>query len=148
MDITIFHNHSMMCSLANELGFLAHKHKYKRHRHLAVEVIDALVPHGILLCESSFFSSTSFVCLKKSWLNVFQVAALLLRPIVGEATNIILLRKRVLGFVFFFFYYSFTEMTFLCLSSCSLPVSLLSVLCFRVIWSVYYVATVFSSVTL
>jgi len=50
----ISRNHSMMGSLAKEPGFPAHKHKYKSHWHLAVEVIGALVPSGILLCLFSF----------------------------------------------------------------------------------------------
>jgi len=91
MEIPSSHNHSMMGSLAREPGFPAHKHNYRSHWCLAVEVIDALVPLDTLLC---FFSSctTTSANLKYSWLNVLQVDALLLRPTV-RLSNAVLLRK-------------------------------------------------------
>lgn len=94
MEIPSSRNHSMMGSLAREPGFPAHKHNYRSHWCLAVEVIGALVPSGILLCFFFFFplALLPLLALKNPWLNVLQGVALLLRLTI-RLINAVLLRK-------------------------------------------------------
>lgn len=144
MEIPSSCNHSMIGSLAKEQGFPAHKHKYKSNWCLAVEVMDALVPSGILLCLSLLFPFHFFCLSEKAMAECIPSSCIVAKAHHGRSqlSNTILLRKRVLELFFFFliFFPWFTEMTLLCLSFCPFACfcSLSAFFCFQVIWAVMH----------
>lgn len=94
MEIPSSRNHSITGSLAKEPGFPAHKHKYKSHWPLAVEVIDALVPSGILLCLSFVFPFHFFCLSEKAMAECILSGCIVAKAHCGRSqlSNTVLLR--------------------------------------------------------